>query len=1126
MKLTRKIIAFMLVVTLTVTSVNLFGTRAVAEITDGSQEKLDLSGITTDVNIVNNGDGNIVNALSGTTATIDGVTYNNYSRYNGVSAFASSDILGAANRVIDGDLNSRWETEHGTDPHYLTVDLGNVYAVKNIDIYWEGASAKEYEIQVSTDGNTFQTLANIQSNYGKRTDDIKLSSEIYIRAVKIYCISRTTIYGDSIYEIGIYGTEAQKEVVPILSGLKIVDYYKYTGKYFIYFTEPAQSSGYHVYIDDGETPVKTITGSGSYISSQELEGLTEGEHTLSVANTDATGKESARISTEFNISVTEGAYNDIPQIYIYTTGNVTNEYHDTADVTVSIIDKEGGSYADIIDSGSNIKIRGNTTATAPKKPWNIKLSSKKSVLGMDKGKKWCLLANSFDKSLMRNYLAYNFGLENGVTYTSQSRYAEVYINGTYNGNYLITEPVEAKTERVDVDAYNADSDDILLELGTRNEEGVDHFTTSVLWTTFDVNDPEKGDDLTDEEVDAKITRVKEYLNNFETALKNQNYDEILTYIDEDTFVNFYIVNELFKNVDFNFSSTRFYIKDGKIYAGPLWDFDLSSGNCKFSSYQDYYVDGVSYKGFYCQSMNWYRELLKNEAFYNKIKERYAQLQYKIQNIYKVNSVTQLSIDYLLNHHQNSFMRNYLSVSQLGAGWELTNDDGYSYSAESGWTSWEQPIQFLRDWIENRNVWLCQQWNVDMNAAYVAGKPQDEEETTKNPEETTTPSGSEEETPTPAGKNTVVAFSYDGTGQIAGEDMSGYAYEDNDYTYKATTGTGTMSGSVNGTNLKHIEWGSDVDYGIMVPVMPASKSNLWSKDAYISYTFSTMGYTNMKASIDVGGTKKGPANLIIGYYDNNEFQPLTTYSIGKNKTMYTVEFTLPETLENKDSVCIYVKLADTTNIGGNEMTDASYNSGGELAFNNFIVSKEESNVITGTDIAITGYQMTTSLGGVQGNIGIRTIYQIEQAANDENVKEFGLVIGLDNGEITDNDMMIGSNSNYVVNVASTENGKAGVKLGTSDSADYYVMTMDISAGYAQDYKVRPYAILQDGSVVYGDVDRFNVFDVAKIIYDSSFMPNLQSHNTLYQQVIKKVDSSYEEVEYTGQSFMSVMGKISP
>lgn len=894
MRLAKKIIALMLIVALGVTSIHLF------RIPTGAEEigkQLVLSDVFTDVNIVNNGSSAIIEALSGMTTVIDGVTYNNYARYDGVTAFASSDSLGAAGRVMDGNLDSRWESEHGKDPQYLTIDLGNVYSVKNIDIYWEGASARQYNIEVSEDGNHFEKLANVQSNYGRRTDDIKLSKEIGIRAVRIYCVSRTTIYGNSIYEIGIYGTDAQKKVVQVLSGLKILDYYKYTGKYFIYFNEPEESAGYKVYIDDDKEAVKNIKGSGEYLSARDMKGYSTGIHTLSVVNTNIDGAESAKISTELYLNQTVGNYNDIPQVYIYTAENVTNEYHKNANVTVSVIDKDGGEYKDFVDSSCNIKIRGNSTAGAPKKPWNIKLSEKKSILGMNKGKKWCLLANSFDKSLMRNYLAYNFGSENGVTYTCQNRFAEVYLNGVFHGNYLITEAVQAKKERVNIDAYNAESNDILLELGTRNEPDVDHFTTSVLNTTFDVNDPEKGDDLTDIEVDTKIARVREYLNSFEDALVNKNYEEILNYIDEDTFVNFYIVNELFKNVDFNFSSTRFYIKNEKIYAGPLWDFDLSSGNCKKSYYNDYYVDGVSYKGYYCQSMNWYRELLKNEAFYNKVKDRYAKLQYTIQNMYKVDTETQLSISGLLDNYKESFIRNYLPQSQLGAGWELTNEDGYSYSAESGWTSWEQPIEFLRTWIQNRNIWLCEQWNVDMDKAYYDSDP--------NPE--------------------------------------------------------------------------------------------------------------------------------------------------------------------KD-------------------------------------------LLTEKDIAITGYQMTTSIGGVQGKIGIRTIYQIEQAVNNDKVKEKGLVIGLDSGNISDRDMVIDNDNELVMHAASTQKGKAFVQLGNSDSADYYVMTMDISGGYNQNYKVRPYAILDNGTIIYGETVRFNIFKVAKELYNGSYMPNFSSHNTLYEEVIKKVEPLYGEVEF--------------
>lgn len=894
-------------------------------------EMLDLSGITTDINIVNNGDNNAINATLAATYTIDGVNYNNYMRYEGISSEASSE-KDAASHAIDGKINTRWETVQGdeADPSYLTVDFGNIYSLKDIIIYWEGASAKEYALEVSQDGTNFQKLTDVVSKNGKRTDEIKLSREISVRAIRIYGTSRTTPYGYSIYEIGCYGSSPQGKVVPILSNLQIKDYSQYTGKYLVYFSEPEESGGYNIYIDNKDKVIKKIEKSGDYLTANDLADYTVGTHTMYVSNVGADGSESAMVSRKFDITGKNGTNNEIPQVYIYTTQNISNDYHENADVSVSIVDRDGGTNKDVIDSGSNIKIRGNTTAAAPKKPWNIKLSSKQSVLGMDKGKKWCLLANSFDKSLMRNKLAYDLGLEIGVNYTSDNRYVEVYLNGKFQGNYLLTEPVEAKSGRVEIDAYGADNNDILLELGTRNEVGVDHFTTSVLRTTFDVNDPEKGDDLTDVQVDEKIARVKDFLDNFERALQGQNYDEILKYMDEDTFINFYIVNELMKNVDFNFSSTRFYIQGDKIYAGPCWDFDLSSGNCKSSFYRDYYVDGVSYKGYYCQSMNWYRQLIKKQEFYNKLKERYKELQYKIQNIYKIDSDAGLSINNLINVYGNSFMRNYQSGDELGAGWSLTNDDGYSFAAESGWKTWQQPIEFLRDWLKNRNEWLCGQWGIDMESAYEESKP-------TTPIEPETPTEPEKPTESEVDENTIAAFRYAGLAEDIGNDLTAYADPEDSYIYHATAGDGTMTASVTGTNPKHMEWGDSLDYGYVVPVLAASKSNLWSLNAYVAYTFSTKGSSELKASVDVGGTKKGPANLNIGYYAGEEFQSITTYTIAKNKTMYTIQFNLPKNLENQDSVTIYVKLADTINIGGNEMTDVAYNSGGELAINNFIVT---------------------------------------------------------------------------------------------------------------------------------------------------------------------------------------------
>lgn len=733
----RSIMSVVLAVAMVFTSVSGFSKSASQNVKAGTTD-VDITGVTVESNIVENGDAQLINALTQKTMSIDGVTYNNYSRYTGVSASASTEIKGALN-AIDGKTGTRWESNHGVDPQELVIDLGNTYSIKALAIYWETASAKEYKVEVSADGENFKELTDIESKIGGRTDMLKLSKAISVRTVKINCLSRNTIYGDSIYELGIFGSETQKDVVSVLSNLKVRDYYKYTGKYMIYFNEAEESSGYNVYIDNTDTKIKTIKSTGSYLTAKDIKGLSAGNHTLYVANTDATGKESAMLHTTFNVGDQEGTFTDVPQVYIYTDKSISKDYHANPDVTVSIVDKKGGTYKDITDGECNIKVRGNSTAGAAKKPWNIKLSGKKSVLGMDKGKKWCLLANSFDKSLMRNSLVYDLGLQNGVTYSSQSRFVDVYINGTYNGNYLMTEPVEAKTGRVEIDAYNSTNNDILLELGTRNEQGVDHFQTPKLGITFDVNDPEKGDDLTDAEVDAKIQRARAFLGDFETALSKNNYDEILKYMDEDTFVNFYIASELFKNVDFNFSSTRFYIKGSKVYAGPLWDFDLSSGNCKPEYYREYYVDGVSYKGYYCQGMNWYKKLFKNETFYSKVKQRYKELQYVIQNMYKTDSETTLSINYLADQYGASFERNYKDKNNLGAGWSLTDDDGYSYTSTAHWTNWKQPIEFLRDWLKNRNAWLCERWGINMNSAYEESKPgHGEEPTTVAPPTTVKP----------------------------------------------------------------------------------------------------------------------------------------------------------------------------------------------------------------------------------------------------------------------------------------------------------------------------------------------------------------------------------------------------
>lgn len=149
------------------------------------------------------------------TISIKDVVCNNYIIEEGVSVSASSvDGNRSADKAIDGTLDndSRWESTHGVDPQTFTIDLGAVKNIKQININWERAAAKDYIIEVSTDGINYSEVASVEGlgAVQKRDDTIlftKLTSAQYIR---ITGTARTTEYGYSIWELAVYGTDDEK----------------------------------------------------------------------------------------------------------------------------------------------------------------------------------------------------------------------------------------------------------------------------------------------------------------------------------------------------------------------------------------------------------------------------------------------------------------------------------------------------------------------------------------------------------------------------------------------------------------------------------------------------------------------------------------------------------------------------------------------------------------------------------------------------------------------------------------------------------------------------------------------------------------------------------------------------
>lgn len=136
----------------------------------------------------------------------------------------SSEVGGnTGDKMIDGDFGTRWESK-SEDPQYFTIDLNRTEEIGGIKIYWEAAAAKNYTIQTSTDNQNWTTVfTRVNGNGGQKNGDENRSSGLEAisfdkvteaRYVKIYCSERLTGYGDSVYEIKLYGRGAEQVDIP------------------------------------------------------------------------------------------------------------------------------------------------------------------------------------------------------------------------------------------------------------------------------------------------------------------------------------------------------------------------------------------------------------------------------------------------------------------------------------------------------------------------------------------------------------------------------------------------------------------------------------------------------------------------------------------------------------------------------------------------------------------------------------------------------------------------------------------------------------------------------------------------------------------------------------------------
>lgn len=350
---------------------------------------------------------------------------------------------------------------------------------------------------------------------------------------------------------------------------------------------------------------------------------------------------------------------------------------------ITITDADGSA----VDNTISLKVRGNSTAMehVTKKSFNFKFAKKTEILGMGKGKKWALLANCFDPTLLRNYLSFDLAQELDLPYTSQQRYAEVWLDGSYRGCYTVYEPVQEGTDRVDIDIESNDGKkDFLLEYeASRTEADVSYVSASGL--RFAMSDP-------DEPTEDQLAYVTDTLNNIINTLKNGTEEEIRQTIDIDSFAKFYLLNEYAKTGDFGLSSVFFFYKDGVLYAGPAWDYDLALGNLNGDLNSTAAKQGSRTDGIMQADKNFYRFLTGKDWFQTEVKRVYAQHYDYIENI----SADGGRLDALRTENQALFDHNF-SVWNVNRWW-------LNYQ-KPPLRTYDDNFNFLKTWCAERHLWL-------------------------------------------------------------------------------------------------------------------------------------------------------------------------------------------------------------------------------------------------------------------------------------------------------------------------------------------------------------------------------------------------------------------------------------
>lgn len=466
---------------------------------------------------------------------------------------------------------------------------------------------------------------------------------------------------------------------------------------------------------------------------EQTSGVTEVDFNRPVVYTLSNGGE----TRDFTVSVTNSG---LPVVVLTQSGG-GSETWEAAGISVRSKDADwvetdkmavynADGTMDLEESLCGIRLRGNSTQAFPKKPFAVKLASKAKVLGMPKHKRWVLLANWMDRTMLRNAVAFEVAhrtdsafVNDGMGWSPRGTSVEVVIDGRHVGNYYLCEQIKIDGDRVDIKDCMEDvvgdgntsptmaDCGYLLEFDDNYDE-VDKFRTGRgLPCMFKDEVKQYSTDIFNQ-VQARIEAI-------EANLESGNYEAAYSGLDINSVIDYFFVQELTFNDEYKHPKSVYMYMDGdnKLTAGPVWDFDWQT----FINYDQMRTMNSKYGGTYdCRNTNewlyaasklatwhliggydyendmpymWYPLLFKDVTFRAKVQERWAVIYPQLLNVTN-------KIDVLGAQNKVSDQYNY-AMWPLGS---LKTSVGAAFNGDEDMT-FDEAIASMKQAYSERLIWM-------------------------------------------------------------------------------------------------------------------------------------------------------------------------------------------------------------------------------------------------------------------------------------------------------------------------------------------------------------------------------------------------------------------------------------